>query len=119
MVELTAEQADELSRMLSHLKVELEESIGATSSATQVVDLDQPIGRLSRMDALQQQAMAKASSDGLKKRLQLIESALQAFRQGRYGDCRLCEEPIGYPRLKAQPETPLCLECQAQMEKDC
>lgn len=116
MIDLTAAQETELHQLLIALKAETEELIQSSAASSQPVDLDQPIGRLSRMDALQQQAMAKASSDGLKKRLQLIESALQAFRLERYGDCRRCEEPIGYPRLKARPESPFCLECQAQME---
>jgi len=116
MVDLTATQEAELYQLLLDLKAETDELIKSSSVSCQPVDLDQPIGRLSRMDALQQQAMAKASSDGLKKRLQLIESALQAFRRERYGDCRRCEEPIGYPRLRARPESPFCLECQAKME---
>lgn len=117
MDDLTTEQEARLHQQLLDLKADIEELIESSSASSQVVDLDQPIGRLSRMDALQQQAMAKASSDGLKKRLQLIESALQAFRLERYGDCRRCEEPIGYPRLKAHPESPFCLDCQTQMEK--
>ncbi|MCK5912686.1 MAG: TraR/DksA C4-type zinc finger protein, partial [Desulfuromusa sp.] len=34
-----------------------------------------------------------------------------------YGECRMCEEPIGYPRLQVRPESPFCLECQKQAEK--
>lgn len=116
MGDLTTVQEIELHQLLLDLKVETEELIQSSSASSQIVDLDQPIGRLSRMDALQQQAMAKANCDGLKKSLQLIDSALQAFRLERYGDCRRCEEPIGYPRLNARPESPFCLDCQTQME---
>jgi RNA polymerase-binding transcription factor len=116
MNDLTTVQEAELHQLLLNLKAETEGLIQSSAASSQIVDLGQPIGRLSRMDALQQQAMAKANSNGLKKSLQLIESALQAFRQERYGDCRRCEEPIGYPRLKARPESPFCLECQTQME---
>lgn len=118
MEELTAEQKQELAEQLAKLKAELEDLLESSSDSSRVVDLDQPIGRLSRMDALQQQAMAKAGSEGMKKRLLQVESALQALRQERYGECRKCEEPIGYPRLKANPETPLCIDCQTQMEKN-
>lgn len=117
MKELTAGQETELHQLLLSLRTEMEEQIRSSSVSCQIVDLDQPIGRLSRMDALQQQALAKASSDGFKKRLQLIESALQAFRQERYGECRRCEEPIAYRRLKVHPESPFCLDCQTQTER--
>ncbi|MCW8893052.1 MAG: TraR/DksA family transcriptional regulator [Deltaproteobacteria bacterium] len=117
MGELTATQQTVLYQKLLVLKTELEQLLVDSASSSQTVDLDQPIGRLSRMDALQQQAMAKANRGGQRKRLQLIESALQAFRSERYGECRRCEEPIGYPRLEVQPETPFCLECQEQSEE--
>jgi DnaK suppressor protein len=117
MGELTEEQQAELFQLLQELKTDIENVLQSSSESRRIVDLDQPIGRLSRMDALQQQAMARASHEALKRRLVLIESALRALRLERYGECRNCEEPIGYQRLKARPESPLCLDCQAQMEK--
>lgn len=116
MEELAPAQRSELYRLLLALQDELKVSLQQGSSSRQIVDLDQPIGRLSRMDALQQQAMAKANSVGLEKRLQLVDSALRAFDSGTYGECRRCEEPIDYQRLKVHPETPFCLDCQKQIE---
>ena len=118
MAELTAAQEQELNSDLLELRSELDALLTASLGSSKTVDLDQPIGRLSRMDALQQQAMAKANRAGTERRVQLIESALQAIKQQRYGDCRRCEEPIGYPRLKARPESPFCLECQGQIEEE-
>lgn len=118
MNELTAVQEKELQDELVRLRAELELLLQDSAQSSKVVDLDQPIGRLSRMDALQQQAMAKANRSGNRRRLQLIESALLSLRQGHYGDCRRCEEPIGYPRLKARPESPFCLLCQERIEEE-
>ena len=118
MAGLTAAQVDELRADLSGLQSELAALLATSVESSRVVDLDQPIGRLSRMDALQQQAMAKANRAGSQRRLQLIESALQALTRGNYGECRRCEEPIGFPRLKARPESPFCLSCQGQMEEE-
>ena len=117
MAELSAEQQQELRQDLLQLQRELEQLLSDSQQSSQAVDLDQPIGRLSRMDALQQQAMAKANRAGHQRRLQLVESAMSAIKQTGYGDCRRCEEPIGYPRLKARPESPFCLDCQQQIEK--
>ena len=89
----------------------------AAKSGAKPVDLGLPIGRLSRMDAMQQQHMARAGVSALERRLNQIASALAATASGAYGYCRRCEEPIGYKRLKAGPETPFCLRCQAESEK--
>lgn len=115
---LTTAQEKELHNYLLVLRSELEKLLADSQESSKTVDLDQPIGRLSRMDALQQQAMAKASRAGTERRLKLIDSALVAIKQERYGECRRCEEPIGYPRLKARPESPFCLECQGQIEEE-
>ncbi len=117
MEELTAAQLTKLHNKLLVLKDELQLLLTESSASSQVVDLDQPIGRLSRMDALQQQAMAVANRTGHQQRLILIEAALLAIKQKRYGECRRCEEPIGYSRLNVRPESPFCLDCQKQSEK--
>jgi DnaK suppressor protein len=118
MDELTTAQEQELYGDLQGLRAELEQLLDDSRESSKAVDLDQPIGRLSRMDALQQQAMAKANRAGTQRRVKLIEAAMMAIKQERYGECRRCEEPIGYPRLKARPETPFCLECQGQIEEE-
>ena len=117
MDELTESQRVQLHHKLMALKSELELFLAGSTASSQAVDLDQPIGRLSRMDALQQQAMAKANREGHKLRLVLIESALSAIKTGHYGECRRCEEPIGFSRMNIRPETPFCLNCQKKSEE--
>ena len=117
VAELTAPQTDELAATLRALKAELEGRLANASDRTDTVDLDQPIGRLSRMDAMQQQEMAKEQMRRAKIKLSQIKQALAAFEDGDYGACRRCEEPIGYRRLKASPETPFCLACRAEIER--
>ena len=117
MKELTPDQREELSRDLEDLRREIQQSIESTRSGGKPVDLGLSIGRLSRMDAIQQQHMAQAGISAQELRLRQIDAALAASASGTYGPCRRCEEPIGYKRLKAKPETPFCLRCQADSEK--
>ncbi|SDZ75064.1 transcriptional regulator, TraR/DksA family [Desulfuromusa kysingii] len=117
MDELTASEQLQLQQKLLELKAELELLLIESVASSQTVALDQPIGRLSRMDALQQQAMSQANRSGHKQRLILVEAALQAIKSDRYGECRRCEEPIGYARLNVRPESPFCLRCQKMSEK--
>ena len=69
------------------------------------------------MDAIQQQQMAKANRAALEIRRQQVAAALAAIEAGSYGACKRCEEPIELARLRARPETPLCLGCQQEIER--
>jgi DnaK suppressor protein len=111
--ELTPAQCAELSRRLELQIVEIEAQLLRGDEAARPVPLDQSaVGRLSRMDAMQQQAMAKATREKLRLRLELTRHACRAIDAGTYGICGSCEEPIGQERLWAYPEAPLCVECQ-------
>lgn len=114
--ELTPEQAASLKAVLQESRRELEELLALTKQEAKPVALSEPIGRLTRMDALQQQAMAKANRANYERKLRLVRAALDAFERGGYGECRECEEPIGFRRLKARPESPYCLACQDARE---
>ncbi|MCA9545397.1 MAG: TraR/DksA family transcriptional regulator [Myxococcales bacterium] len=115
--ELTQAQLAELTADLHALKRELEAALESAASVAAPVDLDQPIGRLSRMDQIQAQQLAKATRHRHQKRLNQVEQALERVGEGDYGLCIVTGEPIGYRRLKARPETPVCLAAQAQMEQ--
>ncbi len=113
MEDLSEEQAETLRARLVELVAELERALHANATSADPVVLDQSsVGRLSRMDAMQQQAMAKATREKAQLRLGQCKVALSAFDRGEYGLCRKCEEPIGYRRLSAKPEAPFCVECQ-------
>lgn len=76
------------------------------------VALDQQsVGRLSRMDSLQVQAMDKAQDAARQKKLLKIKAALKRLDAGDYGYCVTCDEPIGEKRLDLDPSVPLCISC--------
>jgi len=96
---------------------ELRELLRSFREESRPVDLDQPIGRLSRMDAIQQQSMAVANRRSAEQRLSRVEIALRRMEEGEYGDCRECGESIALARLETQPEAPLCVQCQELLER--
>ena len=113
--ELSNTQLAELGEELLRLRMELIASI-ADNSRTNTVDLDLPIGRLSRVDALQQQAMAAAEKRRAEQRLKAVEAALEFHGEGDYGYCKACGENLPFARLKVRPESPLCVACLAGRE---
>ena len=116
MNELKEQEREELHQALLALREELQQLLQNSSDGAQPVSLDEPIGRLSRMDAMQQQSMVQANRRTAQTRLTRIEAALRRHDCDEYGLCMGCEEEIGYARLKAQPEAPFCIDCQSNKE---
>jgi DnaK suppressor protein len=76
------------------------------------VELDQQaVGRLSRMDAMQQQSMEKAKQVRRIERIKLINAALKRLEDGDYGFCLKCDAHISNGRLKLDPTFALCIDC--------
>ena len=102
MEELSEKEAETLRQQLVELVAELEHTLRASADSANPVVLDQSsVGRLSRMDAMQQQAMVKATSEKVQLRLAQCKVALAAFDRDEYGLCRICEEPIvDFPRFR-------------------
>ncbi len=85
--------------------------------AAGTVVLDQTsVGRLSRMDAMQQQAMAKNTRQRAAVELQRIKAALRRCDSGDYGYCLRCDEGINPRRLEFDPAAPLCIGCAEKGE---
>ncbi|MDW4499296.1 TraR/DksA C4-type zinc finger protein [Sulfitobacter sp. D35] len=83
-----------------------------TAGARRPVELDQQsVGRLSRMDAMQNQAMAKGAEARRAARLRLIESALARLGTEDFGFCDDCGEEIEARRLDLDPALLRCLSC--------
>lgn len=87
--------------------------------AAATVTLDQScVGRLSRMDALQSQAMSQESNRRRDLELQRIAAALSRVNEGDYGYCLDCGEEIADNRLEVDPAAPLCIQCAGKAENE-
>ncbi len=87
--------------------------------ATQTVELDQSsMGRLSRMDALQTQAMAQETERRNQHRIKAIYKALAQINSGDYGFCLQCDEAIPEPRLLFDPAATRCVNCASLPSDD-
>lgn len=90
----------------------LRDEIAHGQSATATVQLDQQmVGRLSRMDAIQQQAMAKAANQRREAEVQRLKAALVRIGEDEFGYCEDCGEDIDMKRLQIAPTTTRCMSC--------
>jgi len=93
-------------------RVELRHDHDTSAGERKAVALDQAaVGRLSRMDALQVQAMQLETERRRAIELKRIDLALQRIDAGEYGYCVSCDEEILPKRLEADPATPVCVDC--------
>jgi RNA polymerase-binding transcription factor len=104
-------------RLLNDRLLEIDDLAETGDSAAKPVELDQTrVGRLSRMDAMQAQAM----SVEVKRRRELesarIKTALKRIEAGTYGECLDCAEMIATARLELNPSAPLCIQCAERKE---
>jgi DnaK suppressor protein len=85
--------------------------------AEKTVELDQSrVGRLSRMDAMQAQAMSVETGRRRRETLRQIAGALQRIEEDEYGYCQECGEDIAPARLEFDATTLLCIQCASAKE---
>ncbi|TVP52006.1 MAG: TraR/DksA family transcriptional regulator [Halomonadaceae bacterium] len=103
---------EKFTAQLQALKAELLETSATRDETSATVALDQSsVGRLSRMDALQSQAIAVAGKARAQQQLRLIEAALRRLEAGEFGECQECGEAINPKRLAIDPTCLYCIEC--------
>jgi len=101
-----------LKKQLQAQRLEILADAASSEQARQPVELDQTsVGRLSRMDALQDQAMALETDRRRKVEIVQIEAALKRIDENSFGECQSCGEDIAAKRLKIDPTAVVCIDC--------
>lgn len=96
---------------------ELEELDRISAEGRAPVTLQQDaVGRLSRMDAMQQQAMAQAEERRRNAEIGRINAALQRLEDGEWGYCVTCGDEIAAGRLKNDPSVATCIACASKKD---
>ena len=109
---LTKAQLDELRAELEKELKRLERSMKVTEAASKPVRLDQAsVGRLSRMNELQNQQMSAGLHEREEIRHLAIIDALSRMEKGTFGRCSKCGADIAYGRLMVFPEARTCAAC--------
>lgn len=112
MEHLTEDQIARLSDELDRVLRKLERSMRTTEEAMRPVKLDQTaVGRLSRIDSLQNQGLTRNLQEREQAKLGQMVTALQRLEEGTYGVCIECGSEIPFERLLVFPETPTCTPC--------
>ncbi|MGD7653802.1 MAG: TraR/DksA family transcriptional regulator [Verrucomicrobiales bacterium] len=105
---LETEQLIELEILAGEELERLEEEEVKAADSLQAVSPDNAIGRLSRLDSMQMQEIARVAQRQRQQRIEQLRDALQRMDAGEYG---MCGKWIEYARLEARPEIRMCGDC--------
>ena len=96
---------------LLHTLDEIEEFLAKSKGAAKAVSPDKSLGRLSRMEAMQdQQLLLEVRRRQIRRKAEVI-AALSRLEQNLFGKCIFCKKEISSERLEVFPETQTCPEC--------
>ena len=88
-----------------------EKEIVHLEDATKPIAPENSIGRISRMDAINNKSVAEAALRSSRKKLNQLRLALTKIDEPGFGTCKLCKGPIPTPRLMFMPESTRCVKC--------
>lgn len=108
---MNSDQQEKYRGRLELLRAEIQADLKVSKEASEIVELDTSIGRLSRMDAMQNQQMALELRRRQEQQLQRIANALKRMDKGTYGLCGKCKQPISEDRLEVSPDVVMCVRC--------
>ncbi|HEV2146023.1 MAG TPA: TraR/DksA C4-type zinc finger protein [Longimicrobiaceae bacterium] len=109
---LSPDQIGEIRDELLRTLTRLERSMKISGEAARPVELEQDtVGRLSRIDAIQNQGLAQNLQARERAQLACILDALRRIEEGSYGACSACGGAIRFERLLVFPETRTCAAC--------
>ena len=108
---LTADELIDLEEIISEEIDRLREESKSSGEEREAISPDVAIGRLSRLDSMQMQEVAKEAERRREERIGFLELALDRLDGGTYGRCEGCGEDIKFERLKVTPEATRCSKC--------
>lgn len=109
---LREEQLVEIRNELTRSLNKLERSLKISGESARPRDLEQDtVGRLSRIDALQNAGLTAKLEDRERAMLSQVVEALRRIEDGTYGACNGCGKNIPMERLLVFPETLACDKC--------
>lgn len=108
---MTEEEKKDLTELIDEQIESTKEEIEELTELTRPISLDASVGRLSRMDAINNKAINDKALRDKKSILQKLERAKERGEEDKLGKCLKCGEEIVFGRLKYMPYTTRCVKC--------
>jgi len=108
---MTDNEKEELKTIIDSQMELIREEIKELIELTKPITLDNSIGRLSRMDAINNKTINEKALRDKKQTLQKLERALENSESDNFGICTKCGDEIPFGRLEYMPHTTRCVKC--------
>jgi len=108
---MTKEELQQIIETINREIQKLTQKIDELKEFTAPVSPDDAIGRISRMDAINNKSITEASMRNLQTRLDQLQKITQVVHDKDFGLCIKCHKPIAFERLKIRPEIRFCAGC--------
>ena len=102
----------------TEIKIKIEFEIQKTekqvldySELTKPVEPENAIGRISRMDAINNKSVTEAALRKAKEKLEKLQLALAKIDDPEFGICLKCKKPIPLGRILIMPQSQTCVKC--------
>ena len=111
---MSPEEKEKLRQRIEEDLVETKARIGQLEEATKPISPDKGLGRLTRLEAMQDKSVNEAALERLRDDLTLLENAIGSIERAAFGICIACRQPIAYARMEAMPQSTLCVTCASR-----
>jgi DnaK suppressor protein len=108
---MTTEERTQLKEKIIATIAETQLKIRQLEAATQPISPENSIGRVSRMDAINNKSVAEATLRTARRKLSSLETALHKIAEPNFGKCTRCGQAIRPARLMFMPESERCIRC--------
>jgi len=114
---MTDEEKLDVKKEIKQRIEEAEKSIETIREQTKPVPPSVAIGRLTRMDAIQQKSMAEANLKSTEQQLSSLKKAFARVDEENFGVCVVCGNTIPLGRILAVPEAKVCVSCASSKRR--
>jgi DnaK suppressor protein len=112
--QMTEEQRNEVKQSIENSILTTHDTIASLKELTKPISPENAIGRVSRMDAINNKSVNEAALRNLTNKLALLEAALQRVNQQSFGLCISCNQPIPIQRILLMPQSNRCVNCASR-----
>jgi len=111
---MTAEERTDLKIKIKEQIEETKVKIEELEELSKPIEPDISLGRITRMDAINNKSVAEAALRTAKRKLGKLQHALSKIDSPDFGSCTVCKRPIHPKRIMLMPESSRCVRCASR-----
>ena len=111
MTAYITEQKEQIKQKILANTAKMEKRIEEYTELTKPISPENAIGRISRMDAINNKSVNEAALRNAKEKMQRLQRCLREIDSESFGLCRQCGNQIEFEKLLVMPDSVRCVSC--------